>query len=115
MTSRYIEIRPDNIPSNGKISFKNGFPVLSFTISAQDGLLDPASIRIVGSFSAFSDNLQPTPTPLLAGDNVTMSNRLGIYNVFESLTVRAVKSKMIAYLPELQDFQTVCYGKHCER
>ena len=95
MTSRYIEIRPDNIPSNGKISFKNGFPVLSFTISAQDGLLDPASIRIVGSFSAFSDNLQPTPTPLLAGDNVTMSNRLGIYNVFESLTVRAVKSKMI--------------------
>ena len=37
MTSRYIEIRPDNIPADGKISFKNGFPVLSFTISAQDG------------------------------------------------------------------------------
>ena len=32
MSSRYIEIRPDNIPADGKISFKNGFPVLSFTV-----------------------------------------------------------------------------------
>lgn len=93
MTSRYIEIRPDNIPADGKISFKNGFPVLSFTISAQDGLLDPRSVRIVGNFNAFKDNLA-TPTPVSAGDNITMNNRLGIYNLFESLTLRAVKSKM---------------------
>mgnify|MGYP003122535040 FL=1 len=94
MTSRYIEIRPDNIPADGKISFKNGFPVLSFTISAQDGLLDPSTVRIVGNFNAYKDNLT-TPTPLRTGDAVTMNNRLGIYNVIESLTVRAVKSKMI--------------------
>ena len=94
MTSRYIEIRPDNIPADGKISFKNGFPVLSFTISAQDGLLDPSTIRIVGNFNAYKDNL-PTPTPLRTGDLTTMNNRLGIYNVVESLTIRAVRSKMI--------------------
>tara|TARA_B100000424_G_scaffold268214_1_gene262574 strand:- start:2863 stop:4191 length:1329 start_codon:yes stop_codon:yes gene_type:complete len=94
MTSRFIEIRPDNIPSDGVISFKNGFPVLSFTISAQDGLLDPRSVRVVGEFNAYKDNLA-TPTPLTDGDNLTMNNRLGIYNVFESLTIRSVKSKMI--------------------
>jgi len=94
MTSRFIEIRPDNIPADGKISFKNGFPVLSFTISAQDGLLDPRSVRIVGNFNAYKDNLA-TPTPLTDGDNLTMNNRLGIYNCFESLTIRSVKSKMI--------------------
>ncbi len=94
MTSRYIEIRPDNIPADGKISFKNGFPVLSFTISAQDGLLDPSTIRIVGDFNAYKDNLA-TPTPLRSGDNVTMNNRLGIYNVIESFNVRSVRSKMI--------------------
>ena len=55
-TSRYIEIRPDNIPADGVISFKNGFPVLSFTISAQEGLLDPSTIRIVGDFNVYSDN-----------------------------------------------------------
>jgi len=95
MTSRYIEIRPDNIPADGKISFKNGFPVLSFTISAQDGLLDPRSIRIVGNFNAYKDNATPNPTPLTDGDGVTMNNRLGIYNCFESLTIRAARSKMI--------------------
>jgi hypothetical protein len=94
MTSRYIEIRPDNIPADGKISFKNGFPVLSFTVSAQDGLLDPSTLRIVGDFAAFKDNLA-TPTRLTDGDNVTMNNRLGIYNVIESLTIRANRSKMV--------------------
>lgn len=94
MTSRYIEIRPDNIPSNGKISFKNGFPVLSFTISAQNGLLDPSTIRIVGDFSAYKDNASP-PLTLQDGDNVTMNNRLGIYNLFESLTIRSNRSKMV--------------------
>lgn len=93
-TSRYIEIRPDNIPADGKISFKNGFPVLSFTISAQDGLLDPSTIRIVGDFAAYKDNLA-TPTPLTDGDLVSMNNRLGIYNVIESLSIRAGRSKMV--------------------
>lgn len=93
-SSRYIEIRPDNIPADGKISFKNGFPVLSFTVSAQDGILDPSTVRIIGEFSAFKDNLT-TPTPLINGDHVTMNNRLGIYNVIESLTIRSQKSKMI--------------------
>ena len=94
MTSRYIEIRPDNIPADGKISFKNGFPVLSFTVSAQDGMLDPSTLRIVGNFNAFKDNLT-NPTRLVDGDHVTMNNRLGIYNVIESLTIRANPSKMV--------------------
>ncbi len=92
MTSRYIEIRPDNIPADGKISFKNGFPVLSFTVSAQDGLLDPATIRIVGDFAAYKDNLA-SPTPLTDGDAVSMNNRLGVFNGIESLTIRAGRSK----------------------
>ena len=107
MTSRYIEIRPDNIPADGKISFKNGFPVLSFTVSAQNGMLDPSTVRIVGDFSAFKDNLTD-PTRLTDGDNVTMNNRLGIYNVIESLTIRANRSKMVCenirhYSSSLQD------------
>jgi hypothetical protein len=78
-TSRYIEIRPDNIPADGKISFKNGFPVLSFTISAQDGMLDPSTVRIVGDFAAYKDNLA-TPTRLTSGDNVTMNQGQSCYS-----------------------------------
>ncbi len=95
MTSRYLQVIPDNVPADGKVSFKNGFPVLSFTVSAQDGLLDPQSIRIVGNLNVYKDNLSPNPTPVRAGDKITMNNRLGIYNVFDSLTIRSARTKMI--------------------
>ena len=94
MTSRYVEIRPDNVPADGVVSFKNGFPVLSFTISAQQGLLDPSSIRIVGNFNAYKNN-DATPSPVQNGDGITMNNRLGIYNIFDQLTIRSHRSKMI--------------------
>ena len=98
MTSRYISIRPDNIPSDGKISFKNGFPVLSFTIQSQSGILDPRSIRINGNLQVFKDNVNP-PTPVYQADadntKVTMDNRLGIYNVMDQLVIRHNRSKQI--------------------
>ena len=98
MTSRYISIRPDNIPSDGKISFKNGFPILSFTIQSQNGVLDPKSIRIAGNLQVFSDNAAD-PTPVSIEDDtdhrVTMDNRLGIFNVMDQLVIRHNKSKQI--------------------
>ncbi len=95
-TSRYVSIRPDNIPADGVVSFKNGFPILSFTISAQDGLLDPSTIRIVGDLKVFKNNNTPTPDPVTSADAITMDSRLGIYNVFDQLTVRSQRTRMIA-------------------
>jgi len=97
MTSRYLEIRPDNIPSDGVISFKNGFPVLQFTIAAQQGILDPRTIRICGDMRIFSDNASPTPTPVQAGDDpkVMMDNRLGVFALWDQLIIRNGRSKMI--------------------
>jgi len=96
MTSRYVSIRPDNIPSDGKVSFKNGFPVLSFTIQAQNGILNPESIRIAGQAKFYKDNASP-PNPILTadGNQVTMDNRLGIYNVFDQVIIRHNKSKQV--------------------
>jgi hypothetical protein len=95
MTSKRVEIRPDNIPADGVVSFKNGFPILSFTLQAQDGLLDPSTIRINGNLNVYKDNLAPIPTPALAGDGLNMNNRLGIYNVIDQVTIRSSRSKMI--------------------
>ena len=96
MTSRQITIRPDNINSDGKISFKNGFPTISFTIQAQNGILDPKSIRINGNVQFYRDNLS-TPTPVQSGDadKLTMDNTLGVYNLWDQLTIRHVKSHQI--------------------
>lgn len=95
-TSRHISIRPDNIPSDGKISFKNGFPVLSFTIQAQNGLLDPRTIRINGGLKIFKDNIVP-PTPVYTDDanQITLDNRLGVFSLWDQLIIRHGRSKQI--------------------
>tara|TARA_R110000824_G_scaffold119487_2_gene273576 strand:- start:430 stop:1758 length:1329 start_codon:yes stop_codon:yes gene_type:complete len=96
MTSRNISIRPNNIPSDGKISFKNGFPVLSFTIQAQNGILDPRTIRINGQIDIFRDNASPPVAPLVnASNQPTMDNRLGIYNIWDQLIIRHDRSSQI--------------------
>ena len=103
MTSRYIEIRPDNVAPDATISFKQGFPVLSFTIQAQQGILDPRSIRINGEMMVYSNNLA-VPTPVFTDDavpnaqgggKVQMDNRLGVFALWDQLVIRHNKSKQI--------------------
>jgi hypothetical protein len=96
MTSRFIQLRPDNVNSNAVISFKEGFPVLSFTIQSQNAILDPRSIRINGNLQVYKDNAG-NPTPVYAADAepVTMDNRLGIYAMWDQLVVRHNKTKQV--------------------
>ena len=95
-TSRYLSLRPTNIGPDQTISFKNGFPLLTFSIQSQNAVLDPRSIRINGELSVFKDNAL-APTPVAAGDAnaVTMDNRLGIYAMWDQLVIRHGKSKQI--------------------
>jgi len=98
MTSRYLELQPDNRPASGVVSYKNGFPVLSFTIQAQNGMLDPRSIRLVGDLNVYKDNaVQPATAKVLPTDanKVTMDNRLGIFACWDHLIIRNGRSKMI--------------------
>ena len=93
--SRYIEIRPDNLDSNGEVSFKQGFPQVSFTIQSQEALLNMRSIRINGDLQIYRDNASP-PNPVKAADApniITMDPRLGVYAMFEQLTLRHNKTK----------------------
>lgn len=96
MTSRFIQLRPDNVNSNAVISFKEGFPVLSFTIQSQNAILDPRSIRINGNLQVYKDNAAP-PTPVRVGDAdcINMDNRLGIYACWDQLVVRHNKTKQV--------------------
>ena len=109
-SSRFIQIRPDNVASDQTISFKKGFPTLSFTIPAQNGILDPRSIRINGELMVFRgfdaavgseqipvyDALHLAANPIAADPNrITMDNRLGIYAMWDQLVIRHDKSKQI--------------------
>tara|TARA_R110000782_G_scaffold83670_1_gene163775 strand:+ start:2584 stop:3972 length:1389 start_codon:yes stop_codon:yes gene_type:complete len=104
MTSRYIQVRPDNVNPDASISFKSGFPVLSFTIQSQQGILNPSSIRINGDMMVFKDNIQPVSTPVFTDDplanaagggRVNMDSRLGVFALWDQLVIRHNKSKQI--------------------
>ncbi len=99
MTSRFIELRPDNVNSDATISFKGGFPLLSFTVQAQNAILDPRSIRINGSV-AFNKGFSAggLGEPVLAADGataITADNRLGIFALWDQLVIRHQKSSQI--------------------
>jgi len=100
-SSRFIQIRPDNVASDQTISFKKGFPTLSFTIPAQNGILDPRSVRINGElmvFKGFDAAAGGIQDPVYDGDGVnriTMDSRLGIYAMWDQLVIRHDKSKQI--------------------
>tara|TARA_R110000824_G_scaffold315496_1_gene502634 strand:+ start:963 stop:2348 length:1386 start_codon:yes stop_codon:yes gene_type:complete len=102
MTSRHIEIRPDNVNSDATISFKGGFPVLSFTIQAQNAVLDPRSIRVNGAVQFMRGFAGGVAVPVRVADGgggsvgaITMDNRLGVYALWDQLVVRHVKSQQI--------------------
>lgn len=100
-SSRFIQIRPDNVASDQTISFKKGFPTLSFTIPAQNGILDPRSVRINGElmvFKGFDAAAGGIQDPVYDGDGanrITMDSRLGIYAMWDQLVIRHDKSKQI--------------------
>lgn len=98
MTSRFIELNPDNVNSDATISFKGGFPVLSFTIQAQNAILDPSTIRINGEVQFNKGFNGALRIPVLAadgGDAITMDNRLGIFSLWDQLVIRHQKSAQI--------------------
>lgn len=103
--SRYIQVRANNVASDQTISFKSGFPVVSFTIPSQNAMLDPRTIRINGRLVVYKNATKPhaaspfNGSPVYeddaAGDQVSMDNRLGIYAVMDEFIVRHDKSKQI--------------------
>jgi len=96
-TSRFVQVRANNVASDQTLSFRGGFPTVSFTIPAQQGILDPRSIRINGELMVFKQTVGGVPQPAYDGDanKITMDNRLGIYAMWDQLVIRHDKSKQI--------------------
>ncbi len=98
MTSRFLELRPDNLDSDGTISFKQGFPVLSFTVQSQNAILDPRTIRVNGEVQFNKGLAAGLGVPVLEADGqsgITMDNRLGVFALSDQLVVRHQKSQQI--------------------
>ena len=92
MSSKYIEIVPTNVPSTGKISFKNGHPVIQFLLGATEHLLLGSSIRLCGNMKCYLKTGADTAGDTIpgAGDQLTMDPTLGVYSTIDQLVIKNV-------------------------
>ena len=84
-SNQHLEIVPSNVTSNGKLSFKNGQPVIQFIIGEQNRYLLGQSIRLVGEFSVLAAEGS-------AGSNnglISMDGRTSLYSTIDQLVIKS--------------------------
>jgi len=90
MSNRYIELVPTNVPSDGKISFKNGHPVIQFIIGASDFLLLGSSVRLCGDFKCFIKKDTCPDSTGTSLDQLNMDCRTGVFGAFDQMVIKNV-------------------------
>ena len=86
MSNQNLEIVPSNVTSNGKLSFRNGQPVIQFIIGEQQRMLLGQSLRVVGNFSVLAD-AGTLPTPATSALN--MDGRTSLYSTIDQLVIKS--------------------------
>ena len=84
-----IEVVPSNVTSTGKISYRNGNPVIQFIIGEQDRLLMGNSVRFCGKFIARLTSLSLSTS---GTSPLRMSEKLGVYAAIDTLTIKSQRT-----------------------
>ena len=84
-SNQHLEITPSNVTSDGKLSFKNGQPVIQFIIGEQERYLLGQTIRLVGEFSVLN------AVGAAGSDNakLTMDGRTSLYSTIDQLVIKS--------------------------
>jgi hypothetical protein len=97
MSSRQnLQVTPSNHTSTGKISYKDGNPLIQFIIGEQDRMLVGSSVRLVGDLSIFKAD------DTLSTGSLRMSEQLGVYSIIDSLTIKSQATHQV--IEEIRHF-----------
>jgi len=97
MSTRHnLQVTPSNHTSTGKISYKDGNPLIQFIIGEQARMLSGQSVRLVGKFNVFKADGTLSTSPL------RMSEQLGIYSIIDSLTIKSQATHQV--IEEIKHF-----------
>ena len=97
----YIQVTPSNVLSNGKVSYRNGNPVLRFEIGEREMHLIPSSIRLSGKLACYYNSAEDVN---LSASHLDISNKLGAMGVIEQIQIASQRTK-----------QTIEHVKHADR
>lgn len=84
MSSRYLQLDPQNRSSDNTYAFRKGYAQLDFRIPEGPHVLDPHSVRLVGDIRFFKADTSP-PTELAGGDTLSLSSKIGVYSIMQAL------------------------------
>ena len=87
-TRKNLQITPSNVTSTGKISFRNGQPVVQFIIGEADMSLIGSSVRLCGYFRVRGNDTNSNSIPQ-NGSNIRMSEQLGMFSIIDQLVIKS--------------------------
>jgi hypothetical protein len=99
MSNRYLSIKPSN--SNASQSYRDGRPVISFTIAESESVLVPSSVRFCGKLHVYKDSAR---SAVLPADKISMDSRTGMWSVLDQVVLSSATSK-----------QTIEHIRHANR
>ena len=89
-----LHITPTNVLSSGKISYKDGNPVIQFIIGEQSRGLLGQSVRLCGKFNVFKNQADPPDIPDHS-DTLRIDPRLGCYGFIDQLVIKSQKTHAV--------------------
>jgi len=94
-SNSYLQIQPSNQTSTGRISYRDGNPVLNFIIGEQDRYLLGSSVRLTGNMSVYKTaNGDFGDIPLIT-DDLNVSPKLSAYSILDQIVISSQKNKNV--------------------
>ena len=88
---RNLQISPQNVSPNGKVSIRQGMPVVSFIISEQSALLRGRTVVINGNIEHTKDG----STEIAVGDQLNSTMRNGILGCIDQIVITSIKGRQV--------------------
>ncbi len=83
----YMDIQPSNVVSTGKVSYRNGNPVIQFIIGENDIHLFGSSVRFCGNIQVFKNKDRDIQVEDTTKNLACIDPKLGIYSIIDTLTL----------------------------
>ena len=90
----YMDIQPSNVVSTGKVSYRNGNPVIQFIIGENDLHLMGSSVRFCGNIQFLRDSSNTIQTEA-DGNLMCIDPKIGIYSIIDTLTISSQVHKSV--------------------
>ncbi len=88
---RNLQISPQNVSPNGKVSIRQGMPVVSFIISEQSALLRGRTVVINGNIEHTKDGT----AEIAVGDQLNSTMRNGILGCIDQIVITSIKGRQV--------------------